>query len=333
MDFSDLMKLASGHVEARIVQAAVELDIFETIGCHALAAASVADSLDLEPRATELTLNALTALGLLRKREDRFSLTDVAASYLKRGAPGYLGGMIRFEASLWYSWTSLTDAIRKGRPVRPANMYQEIATETAIFIDAMDSLVKARGDAEIIAKSFDWDNARELLDIGSGPATYPISLCQKFPHLRAAIFDLPATIALTECYVREAGLSSRIRLISGDYRVDEIPGSYDVIFLSNIIHGESFEVNQRLMINLSTVLKPDGSVIVKDHILDSTRANPPVGALFSLLMLLTTEAGRCYAFDEVKAWMSAAGLTDIRQVDLPQPLNSSLIFGTKEGKH
>jgi hypothetical protein len=333
MDYSDLVKLASGHVEARIVQAAVELEIFEAIASHALAAASVADSLDLEPHATELMLNALTALGLLSKREDRFSLTDVSVKYLRRDAPGYLGGMIRFEASLWHGWMSLTESIRSGRPVRPANMYQDDPKETAIFIDAMDSLVKARGDAEIMAGVFDWGNARELLDLGSGPATYPIALCKRFSNLRATIFDLPATLALTGSYVQKAGLGSRMRLISGDYRVDEIPGNYDVIFLSNIIHGESFEVNQRLMINLSTVLKPGGSVIVKDHILDSTRANPPTGALFSLLMLLTTEAGRCYAFEEVKAWMLAAGLMHIRQIDLPAPLNSSLIIATKEGKH
>ena len=332
MDYSDLMKLASGHVEARIVQAALELEIFENIAGHALEAASIADSLDLDPRATELMLNALAALGLLRKREDRFSLTDVSAKYLKRDAPGYLGGMIRFEASLWHCWMSLTEAIRGGRPVRPADMYQDDPKETAIFIDAMDTLVKARGDAEIMAGAFDWSNARDLLDVGSGPATYPIALCKRFSNLRATIFDLPATLALTGSYVQKAGLGSRMRLISGDYRVDEIPGSYDAIFLSNIIHGESFEVNQRLMIKLSAVLKPGGSVIVKDHILDSTRVNPTVGAVFSLLMLLTTAAGRCYAFDEVKSWMLSAGLMHIKQIDLPPPLNSSLIIATKEDR-
>ena len=110
MNYSDLMKLAGGHVEARIVQAAVELEVFEAIGTHALEAASVAKLLDLEPRATELMLNALTALGLLRKREDRFSLADISAKYLQRDAPGYLGGMIRFEASLW----ALLDYIDRG---------------------------------------------------------------------------------------------------------------------------------------------------------------------------------------------------------------------------
>jgi hypothetical protein len=274
MDYSDLMKLAGGHVEARIVQAAVELEVFEAIGTHALEAASVANSLYLEPRATELMLNALTALGLLRKREARFSLTDISAKYLQRDAPSYLGGMIRFEASLWHCWTSLTEAIRRGHPVRATDMYQDDPKETTIFIDAMDSLVKTRGDAEIMAEAFDWDTVHELLDVGSGPATYPIALCRRFPNLRATIFDLPATIALTESYVREAGLISRIRLVRGDYRVDEIPGSYDVIFLSNIIHGESFEVNQRLMVNLSSVLKTGGSVIVKDHILVARASTP-----------------------------------------------------------
>ncbi len=62
------------------------------------------------------------------------------------------------------------------------------------------------------------------------------------------------------------------------------------------------------------MLEPGGSVIVKDHSLDSTRIKPPVGALFSLLMLLTTQAGRCYAFDEVEAWI-VGSRSDAHQTD------------------
>ena len=153
MEFSDLARLATGHVEARIVQAAVELGIFDAIGNDAFEAGTVANSLNLEPRATELMLNALTALGLLRKQADRFGLTNVSARYLKRGTPEYLGGMIRFDASLWSCWEQLPHAIRNGRPVRPPNMYQENPTETETFIRAMDSLVKARGDAELMGQS------------------------------------------------------------------------------------------------------------------------------------------------------------------------------------
>ena len=128
----------------------------------------------------------------------------------------------------------LSNAIRNGRPVRPANMYQDNPTETETFVRAMDSLVKARGDAEVMGKVFDWNNVTELLDVGSGPATYPVALCKRFPALRAAILDLTGTLRFTHRYVREAGMEDRIRLLRGDYRKDTIPGTYDIVFLSNI---------------------------------------------------------------------------------------------------
>ena len=220
--------------------------------------------------------------------------------------------MIRFEAATWDYWGKLADSVRTGQPARPPNMYQDDAQETATFIEAMDSLVNARGDAEVVAQALDWHRVESLLDIGSGPATYPIHLCRRHPQLRAAIFDLPATLKVTERFVRAAGMSERIKLIAGDYRRDAIPGSYDLIFLSNIIHGENSEKNAALMAKLARHLNPGGRVVIKDHILDETRAQPPVGAIFSMLMLLTTDGGRCYSFAEIKAWLEQAGLQTIR---------------------
>jgi len=129
--------------------------------------------------------------------------------------------------------------------------------------------------------------------------------------------------------VRDAGLTGRIELIAGDYRSDPIPGLYDVALLSNVIHGENAAKNEALIHKLAANLNPGGRLIIKDHILDDSRANPPVGAIFSLLMLLTTDGGRCYSFAEINAWMNNAGMNQVRQVDLPPPLTSSLVIGTK----
>ena len=329
MEFSELTRLASGHVEARIVQAAVQLGIFDALGSDSNYSRTLATELDLDPRATELILNALAALELVEKNGALFSLSPVAAKYLVRTSPHYLGGMILFDASLWNCWESLANAVRSGKPVRPTNMYQDDPRETETFITAMDSLVKARGDAEITARVINWERVKNLLDIGSGPATYPIRLCRHFPGLRATIFDLPATLEITERYVREAGLCDRIRLMAGDYRTDPIPGNYDIVLLSNIIHGEGFENNRSLIGKLALNLNSGGQIIVKDHILDESRAHPSVGAIFSLLMLLTTESGRCYSFNEIKGWMEQANLSQVQQVDLPPPLTSSLVIGTK----
>jgi O-methyltransferase/methyltransferase family protein len=329
MEFSELARLASGHVEARIVQASVQLGLFDCIGDQNLDAKQVAVSLATDLRATELLLNSLVALSLLRKEGEQFYLTTAAKTYLVAHSPKSLCGMIRFDASLWSCWEKLADAVRSGKPARLADMYQETAAETEIFIQAMDSLVRARGDAEVLAHALDWENVTDLLDIGSGPASYPIHLCRRYPKLHATIFDLPATLRITARYVRDAELESRIKLVRGDYRRDAVPDRYDAIFLSNIIHGEGSKENQKLMTKLAANLDAGGRIIIKDHILDETRTNPPVGASFSLLMLLTTASGRCYSFNEVKSWFENAGLSRVRQFDLPPPLTSSLIIGEK----
>ena len=329
MNFSQLMGLASSHVEARIVQSAVELAIFDRLENEPLAAEAVAKHLELELKATELLLNALVSLELLGKHADLFSLAEVAKIYLVKSSPRYVGGMIHFESSLWNCWEKLPQAIRSGQSVRPANMYQDYPAETETFINAMDSLVKARGDTEIMASAVDWSAVGELLDVGSGPATYPIALCKKFPKLRATIVDLPATLNITQRFVREARMEDRIRIIAGDYRSDPIPGTYDVVFLSNIIHGEDCQKNEALIGKLANNLKPSGRMMIKDHILDDDRVNPAVGAIFSLLMLLTTAGGRCYSFSEIKNWMNRADLSNIERIDLPPPLTSSLVIGTK----
>jgi len=329
MNFTEVMRLAGGHVEARLTQTALELAIFDALEDSAATAEVVANRLKLEPKATELLLNALVALELLHKGKDHFFLTETARKYLLTSSPQYAGAMIRFESSLWACWEKLPDAIRSGRPVRPPNMYQEDPVETETFIKAMDSLVKARGDAEVIANAIDWSEVTEMLDVGSGPASYPIALCQRCPKLHAKIFDLPGTLAITRRFVQQASMEDRIELIAGDYRKDPIPGRYDLVFLSNIVHGEGEQDNATLVRKLASNLKLGGRLVVKDHILDDSRTTPPVGAIFSLLMLLTTESGRCYSFSEIKSWMEHASLNRVQRIDLPMPLTSSLVIGVK----
>src|SRR5207237_8929613 len=100
MEFSDLARLASGHVEARIIQTAVELGVFDCIGDQKLDAPAIAASLATDHRATDLLLHALTALGLLAKSGQRFSLASVSAKYLVKSTTHYLRGMILFDCSL-----------------------------------------------------------------------------------------------------------------------------------------------------------------------------------------------------------------------------------------
>lgn len=327
MDFADIARLNGGFIESRVLHVAVKLGLFDAIAANHRTAADVAQALQTNPDATELLLNALVSLSLLEKTQGCFSLTDGARTYLLKTSPRYLGGMILFDSSLWEVWGRLEEALKTGAPVRAPDMFQGSAEETERFIMAMHSLVMARGDGEIVCQSLDMSEAALLLDVGGGPGTYAIHFCRSFPKLRVTIFDLPGTLKVATKLLDPTGfLKNRIDLVSGDYTRDELPKGFDIVFLSNVIHGETGETNLVLMRKVFDALNPNGRIVIKDHIMESTLTKPKAGAVFSLQMLLTT-GGRDYSFDEVSGWLASAGFKDVKEIPLVSPLTSSLVIG------
>src|SRR5208282_2137112 len=116
MDFAELAALASGHAEARAIQTALKLGIFDILESSPLDAAALAAAISANRRATALIANAMAALGLLAKRADRYALTDTSRRYLLRSSEEYLGGLILFDEAIFETWTHLEQTIRTGAP-------------------------------------------------------------------------------------------------------------------------------------------------------------------------------------------------------------------------
>ena len=328
MDFSELGRISSGFVQSRILQVAVKLGVFGVIGSGGIFSEEVAKAIDTDPGATELFLNAFVALKILDKEGRRFYNTESSLEYLVEDSPKYFGDMLLFEEGLWDMWGKLEESLQTGKPARPTDMFQNREQETERFIMAMHALVKARGDAEILSNMLDFTWAETMIDIGSGPGTYPMKFLQKYPQLKITIFDLPGTLMITRRVLQKEGMSGKIEIVEGNYNTDEIPKGFDVVFLSNIIHSEGEENNRRLMSKVYKTLNSGGEVIIKDHILDDTLTSPAVGAIFSVQMLLTT-GGRDYSFEEVRAWLEDAGFEKPEWIKLGPPLTSSLVVCRK----
>lgn len=323
--------MASAHAEARAIQAALKLGVFESLAGGELGAESIAQRLGTDARATGLLLNALTALGILEKRHGRFALGPDARRYLLESSDEYLGGMILFDEALWEVWGRLDHSIRSGRPARTPDMFQRRPEETRRFIGAMDSLVRARGDAEWVADNLDLAGVATIADLGGGPGTYLAAILRRRPSIRGAIWDLPATLEAAReiLAAREPDVAGRIDLVSVDYLADDLPGPAGAIFMSNIIHSENEETNAVLMKKCFAALAPGGMLVVKDHVMNEDLTEPAAGAVFALYLLLTTR-GRDYSFREISHWLRSAGFDEISERRLPDPpFTSSLVIARK----
>jgi hypothetical protein len=106
---------------------------------------------------------------------------------------------------------------------------------------------------------------------------------------------------------------------------DNFGSGYDLILLNAICHMFSEEQNMDIFRRARQALAPKGRLVVQDFILNPDKAGPPHAALFSVNMLVGTDAGATYSEAEYAGWMKEAGLTEVHRIMLSGP--SDLIVG------
>lgn len=308
----------------RVILSAFELGLFTLIGDGRRDAPELARQAGADPRACERLLNALCALGLLRKAGNRFANAPLARRFLVAGRPEYLAGL-GHRAAQWRSWAALTEAVRRGTApaVRPAVRGDE--KRRRAFIAAMHE--RARLQAPLIAARLDLSRARRCLDIGGGSGAFAMALCRARPGLRVTLFDLPEIIGLAREYVARGRLLGRIDFLAGDFRRGGFGSGFDLALLSAIVHMNGAGQNRRLIARAAAALAPGGQLVIQDFIMDPSRTRPAAGAFFALNMLVSTRSGDAYTAGEIASWMRAAGLRRITRV--PTPYDASLLVGWK----
>lgn len=300
-----------GYRKAKVLMVAAYLDCFSRLESPRTAV-SLARALRLDPRATEILLDALAAMGYLVKRGTLYRNAPVASRHLVRGRPGYMGDNLKYQEMIWDAWGELRHSVRKGGAVRPLEYWLlRHKGFTQEYIRGMDNIAR-RPAAEIAAEI---GPVESLLDVGAGPGTYSLAFLARYPRARATLLDLPSTLKETRrSLARRPSLARRARLRAGDYRQASFgDAAHDLVLLSHITHDESPATNRLLIEKSFRALRPGGRVVVHDFMLEPDRVSPAFGALFSVHMLAYTKGGRTYTAAEYEAWLRRAGFQALRR--------------------
>jgi (2Fe-2S) ferredoxin/predicted O-methyltransferase YrrM len=320
----ELLQSIRGFQESRVILSAIELDVFSAVGGGATAE-SVAAGLNTHVRATEMLLNALTAIGLLAKKEGAFYNTKASARYLTAGSPDDAREGLLHIVHLWPRWSTLTECIRSGTAVPGGGPGARGEDWTRAFIAAMDRNAEERIPQVVQAVSM--EGVHRMLDVGGGSGAYSIAFARAVKHVQVEILDLAEVLPITNQYIEKAGLAERILTRAGDLRTDSLGVGFDLIFVSAICHMLDPQENRDLFKRCSQALAPLGRLVVQDFILDPDKTAPKSAALFALNMLAGTRAGSSYSVDEYTTWLQDAAFQDVKRVRLPGP--SGLMIGTR----
>jgi len=312
MNQNAIREFASSFQKSRILLTSFELDIFTNIDESGTSNKQITHKLKLDEHACERLMNALVSLGFLKKQNQLFFNTAETFTFLSKKSPDYLGGLMHSN-HLWNTWSNLTMVIKTGVSAHPAEINERGEDWLIPFITAMHDRAKKQAPQQLA--SIDLSGINSILDVGGGSGAFSMEFVSRKPGIEVTVFDLPNVVPITKVFLEKEGFSDKVKTYAGDYTTDELPGGFDMVFLSAIIHSNSLKVNADLIKKCFSSLNMNGLIVIQDWIMNNDRTRPTAGAVFAINMLVGTESGDCFTEQEVIEMLSAAGFKDISRTE------------------
>jgi cyclopropane fatty-acyl-phospholipid synthase-like methyltransferase len=306
------------------LRAAIELDIFSAIADGATDLAALATKTGAAERGLQTLCNYMTVLGFLTKQGTNYALSQESSIFLNRRSPAYMGSISAFLTNdhIISTFTKLTDAVKKGGTVAAQGDNQQPNDEMWVtFAKSMAPITVPA--ATFIAQLTGMPQSKtcRVLDIAAGHGMYGITMARQNPNAQITALDWPSVLEVAKENAKSAGVGDRFKTKGGNAFETDLGTGYDYILLTNIFHHFDPSTCGKLMKRVHAALKPGGQAITLEFVPNDDRVTPVTPAMFSLVMLATTDSGDAYTFAEYEKMFDNAGFakTTLHQIpDMPQ---------------
>jgi hypothetical protein len=327
----------SNFASELLIAAVAHIPVFAALAKGPLSQTDLGAAVALAPRPTAVLVTALRAMGMLVLAGGRLALTEQARNHLAPGAAwsiaDYLGlsanepGVLEMVARLRTDRPAGSDADQGGAAfIFKAGTASAMEAEASARRFTLGLAGRARCVAPAVALRAGLEQAEVLLDVGGGTGLYALACLERYPHLRAIVWDRPEVLKVAREMAAASPAGDRLELRPGDMFTDEVPHA-DVMLLSNILHDWDFPECNELVGRLAPALPKGGRLLVHDVFLDDDLGGPLPIALYSA-RLFTVCAGRAYSGAEYRAMLRQAGLTP-GDTMAPTLADCGIITGTK----
>jgi SAM-dependent methyltransferase len=323
-----LQNMLRGYRQAQVLITAGQLDIFRQLATGPLTAQELSQRIDADPGALRRLLDAAVALELLQKEDGAYANSPMSEACLAREGRFYLGNLVRREAPFYRRWSRLLQGVRSGRQV-PANEGDEESL-AGVRDFALGLLDLARVSAPAIAEALPvpQDRPVRVLDVGGGHGAYSIALARRHPHVQATVFELPHAAEVAREVIASEEMGDRVSVQTGDFQQEGLGSGYDLILLFGVLGGESADGRRVLLRKTYDALAPGGALAIRGY-----SAGDPARsldyALFSLHLLLFTEAGDSPTYNEVQQVLQETGYQRPEFPAIPEWVGAQLLIARK----
>lgn len=275
-------------------------------------------------------LNAGVVLKLLESKDSiNFRIAPVCRTVLSPSDDEhYLGDWIRSLDYFCAPLQKLDEAVLNSGPtIEPSAHLGGDKEGTRSFTLSMHNYASLRGKE--LADFLDTKGCGSLLDLGCGPGTYAFHLGMRNPGLKLYLADHPVVLETAREVQAKYSLKNEIHYVPLDAVKDDIPGSYDMILVSNMLHGLGENASRMLIKRLYNSVNRGGSLVIQAQYLRDDRLGGRWAVFLDLIQLCVTDNGRNHAPGETRLWLEEAGFRDIEFCAMTLLNTNSFLRGFK----
>jgi SAM-dependent methyltransferase len=165
------------------------------------------------------------------------------------------------------------------------------------------------------------------LDVGGGSGVWSAAWLGLNKEATGYQLDWPNVNAIGRDFVARFGVADRFKTIDGDFHTTDFGvAKYAHAVYSHIAHQESPAQNVSIFRKFRQALKPGGTLVVNDFVLDDDRTGHPFAMMFASQMLVVTKEGFTYTQSDYRSWLREAGFTSSEIVPTGTP--STLVMAS-----
>ncbi len=218
-------------------------------------------------------------------------------------------------------WGLLVDVLRQDRPLA-LPLDDATAPRYHAHLLAVGAAAARALTARLVGPE-----VRAVLDAGCGAGVYAAACLDARPDLRATLVDAAPVLDAARAHLGPR--AARATFVAGDVRAVTLPAAHDLAVLANVVHLHGPADAAAIVRAAAAALRPGGRLVVKDVAVAADRSGPAAALYFALNLALYTETGDVHPMADLCAWLAAAGLEDVRLVELPESPGSLVVAGRR----
>ena len=333
---SKILQVGMGFFASKTLLSAVNMQLFTKLSGKEMTGIQITDALGLHERGIYDFLDALVALGFLRrtglKEGALYGNSEDSEIFLDRNKPSYVGGMLEMSNNRLYGfWNDLEEGLRTGLPQnelkgKETGLFEELYSDQdrlSEFLAAMGGI--QMGNFMAFSNGFDFTGYTTHCDIGGAGAHLSAQVVINNPHMSGITFDLPPVAPIALKNISAMGLEDKIEIRSGDFFKDRFPKA-DVITMGNVLHDWGTKDKLTLIQKGYDALTEGGALVVIENIIDNDRSENVFGLLMSLNMLIETSEGFDFSAADFDGWAREVGFKRTEVMPLTGPSSAVIAY-------